>query len=304
MLKQLEMEEYRTFTTPAELQKAVNTLHGMISGIASDNIVRESEIVELTHWCSLHENLRDRHPFSELLPLIDKTLEDGVIDEDEKHDILWLCANLTSNVEYYDIITSSIQFLSGFVHGTLSDGELANSEILFLEGWLKNNQFLRGTYPYDELYSLVAGILEDRIVTAQERETLMAFMGNLIEFKDSYNLIEADYSKLREKYSVQGICAFQPEVTFDGRLFCFTGASYKGTRAELVDVIESLGGSFRSSVSKKTDYLIVGNAGNPCWAYSCYGRKIEEALALRKAGGKVQIVNEMDFWEAVNDVGN
>ena len=57
----------------------------------------------------------------------------------------------------------------------------------------------------------------------------------------------------------------------------------------------------RSGVSPKTDYLIVGNAGNPCWAFACYGRKIEDAIRLRKDGAKVVIVNETDFWDAVED---
>lgn len=44
-----------------------------------------------------------------------------------------------------------------------------------------------------------------------------------------------------------------------------------------------------------------GNTGNPYRSYSCYGRKIEEAVALRKEGAKVQIINETDFWDAVWD---
>ena len=68
------------------------------------------------------------------------------------------------------------------------------------------------------------------------------------------------------------------------------------------DVIARLGGKVRSSVSAKTDYLVVGNAGNPCWAYACYGRKIEEAVNLRKAGASIVIVNETDFWDAVDDI--
>ena len=65
--------------------------------------------------------------------------------------------------------------------------------------------------------------------------------------------------------------------------------------------MKKLGGQVRSGVSAKTDYLIVGNAGNQCWAYSCYGRKIEDAVQIRKDGGNVVIVNETDFWDAVDD---
>lgn len=129
----------------------------------------------------------------------------------------------------------------------------------------------------------------------------MAFFSNLIEFKDSFNLVEKDFADLREKYSVPGICAVCPEVQVEGKIFCFTGESYRSTRKEICDIIESLGGICRGNVSSKTDYLVVGNAGNPCWAYACYGRKIEEAVSLRKNGGYILIVNETDFWDAVDD---
>ena len=178
---------------------------------------------------------------------------------------------------------------------------MSDEEIRNLKLWLDHNDFLRGTYPFDEIDSLVHTILEDNIITEDERNLLTAFLSTVIEYKDSRNLCDADFAALREQYSISGICSFCPEISFEGKLFCFTGQSYRGTRAELVKEIEALGGEFRSSVSAKTDYLVVGNAGNPCWAYSCYGRKIEEAVALRKEGAKVQIINETDFWDAVWD---
>ena len=52
-------------------------------------------------------------------------------------------------------------------------------------------------------------------------------------------------------------------------------------------------------MTQKTDYLIVGNEGNPCWAFSCYGRKVEKAVELRKKGSNIQIINEDDFWNAL-----
>ena len=59
-----ELEAYRNFTKPAELQKAINTLRGIVSGISSDRDVSNSELTELAHWCELHSELRNRHPFS------------------------------------------------------------------------------------------------------------------------------------------------------------------------------------------------------------------------------------------------
>lgn len=296
-----EFDDYQKFTRPAELHKAVNTLRGLVAGINSDNGASEAEMAELTHWCELHSHLRDRHPFSELLPVVDAACADGVVTEDEAKDILWLCNNFADNSSYYDMTTSSIQFLSGLVHGIMADGELSNREIAALSSWLNANDFLAGTYPFDEIHGMLCAILADGKITEDERNHLMALFSNILDFTSSLNLNRADFDELREKYSISGICAACPDISFAGKIFCFTGESLRAKRAEIADIIDSLGGTLRSSVSAKTDYLIVGNSGNPCWAYACYGRKIEEAVALRQGGAKVVIVNETDFWDAVDD---
>ena len=148
---------------------------------------------------------------------------------------------------------------------------------------------------------MLCAILADGKITEDERNQLMALFSNFLDFTSSFNLTRADFDDLREKYSIPGICAACPDISFEGKLFCFTGESLRAKRAEIADVIADLGGTLRSSVSAKTDYLIVGNSGNPCWAYACYGRKIEEAVTLRRAGAKVVIVNETDFWDTVDD---
>lgn len=294
-------DEYRQFTKPAELHKAINVLRGIVAGISSSGDVNTDEINELANWCLVHASLRDRHPFSELIPVIEEAIKDDRIDEDERANILWLCGNFADNSGYYDIVTSSVQFLHGMIHGIMADSDISDREIRVLSNWLDANDYLQGTYPFDELNSLLHTILEDGKITEDERNSLLAFCSNVVDFKDSLNLREPDFDALRKKYSVDGICAYCPEITFDGKFFCFTGESYRATRAELAAEVERLGGTFKNSISKKTDYLIVGNAGNPCWAYSCYGRKIEDAMAVRRGGGKIQIVNETDFWDAVWD---
>jgi len=297
-----EPAEYRRFTKPAELHKAINTLRGIIAGLSTDSKVDSSEIQELIHWCTLHEHLRDRHPFSEILPIVENACADGIITEDESKDILWVCSSFADNGSYYDSVTSSIQFLSGLIHGIMADAELSDKEVQALQSWINTNDFLAGTYPFDEINSLLSTVMRDKKIDDDERNTLMAFFSNIIEFKDSLNLAENDFADLRQKYSVAGICALCPEIEIEGHSFCFTGESYHGTRKEIYDTITALGGTCKNSVSSKTDYLVVGNAGNPCWAYACYGRKIEEAMNIRKAGGHVIIVNETDFWDVAEDI--
>ena len=293
--------EYHQFTKPAELHKAINTLRGIVAGISCSDGVSADEMQELIHWCTLHSHLRDRHPFSELLPTIERSIQDETIDEEEQRDILWLCNNFVDDGKFYDVVTSSVQFLSGLVHGILVDGMLSDNEVKLLQLWLNSNSFLKGTYPFDELMVLVSSVLEDGFISEDERNNMLAFMSNLIEFKDSYNLSESTFSSLREQCSVSGICSKNPTIEFKNKKFCFTGESYRASRFEMAQQIEQYGGIFKSSISKSIDYLVVGNAGNPCWAYSCYGRKIEDAMNYRKSGVKIQIINEDDLWRALDE---
>lgn len=294
-----EDESYRQFTKPAELHKAVNTLRGLVAGMTLEEGFSDTEAMELTNWCAVHAYLQDRHPFSELIPVVQDALADGFLTEDESKDILWLCSNFVDDSKYYDVITSSIQFLYGMFHGIVSDGVLSDEEILKLRTWLENNDYLKRVYPFDEIDSLLYAVLSDGKISDDERNMLMAFFGTFIDFQNSWNLREADFIALREKYSVGGICAHCPDVSFEGKTFCFTGKSSVCDRSTIEDEIVELGGIVRSSVTKKTDFLVMGDEGNQCWTYTSYGRKVEDAIALRKAGARVTIVNEHDFWAAV-----
>ena len=92
-----------------------------------------------------------------------------------------------------------------------------------------------------------------------------------------------------------------PQIEFAGMKFCFTGGSSRYTRDELFDTVRRLGGTVTNSVSGKLNVLVVGADGNPCWAYSCYGRKIAQAMQLRKSGARILVVHENDFHDAVAD---
>ncbi len=73
----------------------------------------------------------------------------------------------------------------------------------------------------------------------------------------------------------------QEHVMFKGKSFVFTGQLDAMTRPEAEAMIRALGGQPTSSVSKKTDYVVVGRAP---------GSKYEKA---RKLG--VQIISEQEF---------
>ena len=188
------------------------------------------------------------------------------------------------------------------IHGMLADNELSDSEILMLKKWTTTNDFLAGSYPFDEIESLLLSVLDDGVITSDERDMLKGFLSDFIDLKSSYNLNDAELNSLKEHYNISGVCAACQEIEFEDNLFCFTGTSQIANRKDIADIIEHFGGKFNNHLTNKTRYLIVGNDGNPCWAFSCYGRKIEEAMQRRKNGQLLTIVNEVDFWDSVEDL--
>ena len=75
---------------------------------------------------------------------------------------------------------------------------------------------------------------------------------------------------------------------FSGKTFLFTGKLEHFGRSEIKDVVEKLGGTNLGSVSKKLDFLIVGEDA---------GSKLEKAQAL----GTVKIISEKDFFDMINN---
>ena len=94
-----------------------------------------------------------------------------------------------------------------------------------------------------------------------------------------------------------------PEIIFEDKLFCLTGESPRATKTDISLRIENMGGKVIDNVRKDLDYLIVLADGDSCWAFSCYGRKVEKAIKYRKDGLHIVIAHENDLWDAIADKG-
>lgn len=301
-LENYDNEYYRMYTGKSEIDKAFHTLEGILKGIGFDGIVDTKEVDELREWCERYSKYVNRQPLSEVLISIKKSLVDGILDSNEKEDILWLCNSYETGNVYYDVITSDIQRLQGILHGILADGIIGDNEILELKKWINDNDQLIGTYPYDEINSLLTTILSDGQIDNNERNMLKLFFSDYVNTKTSCNINKEELDELRKEIHIDGICTMCPEIIIPDKKFCFTGTSTKTSRSEINKLILSLGGIYHDGVVSDTDYLIVGNDGNKCWAFSCYGRKVEKAVTLRKKGKKIAIIHENDFWDTVEDI--
>ncbi|WP_075604062.1 BRCT domain-containing protein [Saccharicrinis aurantiacus] len=296
----MEDLSYQRFTAKSEADKAINSLKGLLIGIAIDGIVDDDELKELDHWCKKHNNLIRRNHFKEFIITIQ-----GAIKEPENRlelieDLTWLCQKYENDNIYYNAVTSELQILQGICHGILADGIIEDKEVFELSKWLDAHTHLTSYYPYDEIKSLILSILADGIIDDDERKRLFAYFNEFVNISD-----EKIAKKVEDEIigvPIQGVCTSDPEIDFDGKTFCLTGLSKRGTRKEIGERITNQGGIFKNTVSGNTDYLIVGNNDNPCWAFACYGRKVETAINLRKKGKSIVIIHEYDFWDILEDL--
>ncbi len=294
-------ESIRRFTGKAELDKSINILEGIIRGIKLDRKINSDEIAELKHWCDFHRRFEKKLPFKDLIPLLEDALEDGELTEEEIKDILWCCHSFARNDKYYSVISADMQRLHGILHGILADNVINDEEILELKAWLKETETLEGLYPYEDIYSMLVEFMRDGVISQEERDYLKVFFSQFVDLEATLNLDTKEIMDMKESLCISGVCAIDPSISFKDSKFCFTGESAKAKRKQIQDDILFWGGSYSERLTQSVDYLVVCQEGSKAWAYTCYGRKIEEAMNLRHQGHTIQIVGELDFWDAMQN---
>jgi hypothetical protein len=294
--KIIELNEYRRYTKKQEIDKAFHTLEGILKGINIDNEINQTEIEKLRNWCGEYYAYINRPPFSEVINLINFVLEDTVLTKEEYDDLVWVCNNILTPNKYYDAITADLQRLQGILHGILSDNNITKEELEGLENWIEDHPDMMGAYPYDEIEALLFAVLEDGKVTGEEQDLLKVYFSQFVDVKNTA-INQNELETLRRSMSIPLICTMNANIIFEDKLFCFTGISSRGKRNDIAEKITLLGGQYNDTMVKGTHYLIVGDKNNPCWVFSCYGRKIERAIEDRTAGLPIQIVKEVDFWD-------
>lgn len=284
------MKSYFGATVKSRIDKAINTLLGILHGISADRSINQQEMDLLNNWVDENQGFVDHHPYNELIPKIVLALSDGIFSEGEKEDLVWFCNKWQSN-EYYNTITSDLQQLNGILGAISADNVITEDEAEYLFDWMVNHDDLRLCWPYDEVDSLLTTVLKDKRIDPVEHKLLMEFFSSMLP--QSINL----QSQISTIKTVTGICAIAPEIIFEERCFCFTGDSSRATREQLRTMAMERGARVVNDISPRVNYLVVGTKGNPCWAYACYGRKIEKAMELRKKGAQILIVHEADFLD-------
>jgi hypothetical protein len=271
--------------------KMLHTFEGLIRGIALDESINADEVATLTQWIDANPELRYEKTFSKFISAFESSTRDGVLDRDEAHHLLKLSQELRAESLYYDITTGAMQVLQGMLSGVISDGVINAEERRGLFIWLDSNPNLKGYFPFDEIASVLIGSGLNGDIPKDVHDVLVSyFQGFASPQAANQN------GTLANPLWRTGICCLEPRISFDLSVFCLTG-TFKMPREEVEEIILQRGGDLRDRVSKTVDYLVVGSGADPRWAYGCYGRKVEQAMNLRRVGHRIAIVHEADFWE-------
>jgi hypothetical protein len=272
--------------------RLANELEGLLEGISADAVINGQEAERLRRWTEENARYAWIEPFAELDKHLTRILADGIVTMEECTDLLWVVRKFTRANPYFDQFRSGLQVLIGMLSGVAADGLLKEVEVAALNQWTEEWSHLRGLWPYDEVCAIAGSMLAANRI-AQDKPYLL----------DLANQLPIAGAEDTPPLVLKGVCAVDPLITFRGRTFVFTGESQLCERRELQLLVSERGARYSERVTRETDYLVVCDGGSQVWAFSCYGRKIEQAYAMRRDGHQVLIVHELDFWDAIAGTG-
>jgi NAD-dependent DNA ligase len=289
-----------------DFERAEKTLHGILVGIKADKCIELEELRHLKEWLELHKNLSHKLPFCEIYEMVERILEDGVIDEFEHEELMQYINNYDSENSPLMGLNEEMRILHGFIQGVGVDKIITAYELKALKKWMLYHEEIIDKWPFDELYKHIENILQDGIVTADEQKELFNFINNFSDKKASQQIY--DESVFVNKWmettapsveTVKSVIDKDCKITIEGKSVCITGLM-KVKRGTVLDIIKERGGIPKNDISLKLNYLVIGALSNPCWQYTNYGRKIEKAMEFNKKGSQINIVSENDFLVALN----
>lgn len=272
-------------------QKALETLWGICRGILADKTLNERELLFLSVWLRDNRSLLSDPDADDLMELVDEILADGVVAPNKLSDTRSLLRDILVYRESRrtdDVVASETNELLGLLHGVMSDQCVNNKEIFSIYSWLLDHPAAAESWPGEPILARLKEILADGVISDDER---LSFC-NLLNQTGIGDITVTGSAG----FGVMTLCVDEVEgLSLTDKVVCFTGIFATGTRRVCEGIVEAMGGMSSSSISKKTDILILGTSPNPDWIHSSYGRKIEAAIKLKDSGHHIKILTEYDF---------
>lgn len=185
-------------------------------------------------------------------------------------------------------IAQGLAEMVGVVRGVVADGKVSVDEAHRLARWTRDNPDVAQRWPANILARRLERIVRDGRVDARERKHLQAILAQVAENPLGMSFPLATDLPVDHP---------EPHVVFEGNTFVFAGdMAYGPHRACEREVVE-LGGVCEHSVTRRTDYLVIGALAGDDWSQEGFGAQVNEVVQLRTRGASIAIVSE-DHWVA------
>ncbi|GGC85292.1 BRCT domain-containing protein [Chelatococcus reniformis] len=171
--------------------------------------------------------------------------------------------------------------LIGVARGLTADGSVSQVEAEYLLKWLAANAGATDNAVVRSLYERVEQILADDELDEDEAAELL----------DTLTRVCAGDFGLGQGHTAPAVCDPAPAIRFPGMTYCLTGTFAFGSRRECEEAVARAGG-FCGGLTRETNYLVIGTFATKSSAHSFHRRKIDKAVAMRRAGVPIAIVHE------------
>ncbi len=275
-----ETKEFIQYISSPMIRKTILDFYGIIKGFSIDEIIVPKESAYISQWRKENQKYTNQKEISNIIKIIDKILEDGVIRNKEMQELI------ITVEEYFNLIVGSpitlaIQVLNGILKGICIDNKISTAEGENLRKWMYKNSYLNGYYPFDQIMSVLDCVLEDNIITKEESDSMIRVINSLLE----------PIEELREEI-----------ISVKGKHVCLSGIFSHGQKSDVEKIIVQDGGIIDSTIKKTTDILIIGDSECQAYAYGNYGTKVQKAIDYSTKGCDIKIIKESDYFSKTDKV--
>ena len=158
-------------------------------------------------------------------------------------------------------IKKGIDVLIGMITGMMADGQLNDLEIGLLRTWLTDNEDATTTWPGSFIKRKIDDAIADGFISDDERDHL----------KESLSQLAAnDFSETRSASVEVVALPFDDcsDIQLGGAKICLTGEFLFGPRKKCEEASAAAGAVAKSSVTRTTDFLVVGTNISPHWRHT------------------------------------
>ena len=116
------------------------------------------------------------------------------------------------------------------------------------------------------------------------------------------NIAQSDYHhRIAAKDIAASVSDFDESSPVYGKLFVFTGVLEKMQRKDAMQIVVDFGGQCGDSVTKKTNYLVLGNNDYCNTIKDGKSTKQKKAESLKLSGNDIEIISENVFYDMISE---